>query len=101
MEKSAKYGFSTTTLAPATLNFIQAMEKTGFSLVRPKVPGLKGAKAKQSSRKYVCPGCGAIIRATNSAPDTHKAFCKRCFERYNHGIFPMTGKAFKAPGCAV
>ena len=65
MEKSAKYGFSTTTLAPATLNFIQAMKKkTGFSLVRPKVPGLKGAKAKQSSRKYVCPGCGAIIRAT-------------------------------------
>lgn len=64
VEKSAKYGFSTTTLAPATLNFIQAMEKTGFSLVRPRPLGLKGAKAKQSSRKYVCPGCGAIIRAT-------------------------------------
>lgn len=64
VEKSAKYGFSTTTLAPATLTFIQAMEKTGFSLVRPRPLGLKGAKAKQSSRKYVCPGCGAIIRAT-------------------------------------
>lgn len=64
VEKSAKYGFSTTTLAPAILTFIQAMEKTGFSLVRPRPLGLKGAKAKQSSRKYVCPGCGAIIRAT-------------------------------------
>lgn len=65
VEKTAKYGFSTTTLAPAALTFIQSMEKTGFSLVRPKVGGLKGAGSKkQSSRKYVCPGCGAIIRAT-------------------------------------
>lgn len=38
---------------------------------------------------------------TNYAPYTHKAFCKRCFGQYNKGICPMTGKAFKAPGCAV
>ena len=38
---------------------------------------------------------------TNAAPDTHKAFCKRCFWQYNKGVFPMTGTAFKAPGCAV
>ena len=37
---------------------------------------------------------------TNAAPDTHKAFCKRCMKS-NKGVCPMTGAAFKAPGCAV
>ena len=49
----------------ASLTFVQSLGKSGFSLVRPRPLGLKGAsKSKQSSRKYVCPGCGAIIRAT-------------------------------------
>ena len=75
VEKSAKYGFSTTTLAPATLTFIQAMEKTGFSLVRPKVPSLKGSsKSGSSSRKYVCPCCGTIIRATKEV----RVICADC-----------------------
>lgn len=38
---------------------------------------------------------------TNAAPDTHKAFCKRCFLQYNKGICPMTGKPFRATGCSV
>ena len=37
---------------------------------------------------------------TNAAPDTHKAFCKRCM-KYNKGVCPMTGTEFKAPGCAA
>ena len=66
VEKTAKHGYSKSTLTPETLNFVQSLGKNSFSLVRPKVGGLKGAgaKSKQSSRKYVCPGCGAIIRAT-------------------------------------
>lgn len=65
MEKTAKHGFSKTTLAPETLAFVNSLGKNSFSLVRPKVSGLKGAGAKkQSSRKYVCPCCGAIVRAT-------------------------------------
>lgn len=36
----------------------------------------------------------------NAAPNTHKVFCKRCM-KYNKGVCPMTGTAFKAPGCAV
>lgn len=65
VEKTDKHGYSKTTLAPATLAFVQSLGKNSFSLVRPKVGGMKGAsKSKQSSRKYVCPGCGAIIRAT-------------------------------------
>ena len=34
------------------------MEKTGFTI------RCGGSKAKSSSRKYVCPNCGCIIRAT-------------------------------------
>lgn len=37
---------------------------------------------------------------TNAAPDTHKAFCKRCFKQ-NGNVCPMTGTAFKALGCSV
>jgi len=37
----------------------------------------------------------------NAAPDTHKVFCKRCFQQYNKGVCPMTGKPFKAIGCSV
>lgn len=64
VEKTVKNGWSKTTLTPETEAFVKGMEKQAFSLVRPKVGGLKGASKKQSSRKYVCPCCGAIIRAT-------------------------------------
>lgn len=65
VEKGAKYGWHITKLAPATADFIKAMEKPGFKLVRPRVNTLKGAtKSKSSFRKYVCPCCGTIIRAT-------------------------------------
>ena len=64
VEKGEKYGWYKTTLAPATLTFVQSLGKNGFSLVRPRVNTLKGSKKSSSSRKYVCPCCGAIIRAT-------------------------------------
>ncbi|MFQ9429047.1 MAG: SprT-like domain-containing protein [Oscillospiraceae bacterium] len=64
VEKGEKYGWHKTTLAPATLTFVQSLGKNGFSLVRPRVNTLKGSKKSSSSRKYVCPCCGAIIRAT-------------------------------------
>ena len=62
--KTDKHGWSKTGLTPETEAFVKSMEKQAFSIVRPKVSGLKGAAKKQSSRKYVCPCCGAIIRAT-------------------------------------
>lgn len=66
VEKGAKYGYHITTLTPDSEQYVRSLGKTGFSLVRPKVNTLKGSSAKggSSSRKYVCPGCGAIIRAT-------------------------------------
>lgn len=65
VEKTEKHGYSKTSLSPESVAFVQSLGKSGFSLVRPRPLGLKGnSKSKQSSRKYVCPGCGAIIRAT-------------------------------------
>ena len=58
------------TLTKTSLNdeakaFVAGMQDKKFELHRkslPKIPG--AAKTKQSSRKYVCPVCGCIIRAT-------------------------------------
>lgn len=65
VDKGEKYGWHITKLSPDGEAFVKGLGKDGFSLVRPKVPNLKGSSAsKQSSRKYVCPCCGTIIRAT-------------------------------------
>lgn len=64
VEKTAKYGYSKTALTPEAVEFVKALGQNGFSLVRPKIPSLKGSSKSSKSRKYVCPGCGAIIRAT-------------------------------------
>lgn len=54
------------TVSPEALEFVQSLGKQGFTLVRPRPIGLKGSSkgGGSSSRKYVCPCCGAIIRAT-------------------------------------
>ena len=65
VEKGSKYGWHITKLSPEGEAFVKSLGKNGFSLVRPKVPSLKGSsKSGSSSRKYVCPCCGTIIRAT-------------------------------------
>ena len=64
VEKGDKYGWHKTALNSEALEFVQSLGKSGFSLVRPRITGLKGSSKKNSSRKYVCPCCGAIIRAT-------------------------------------
>lgn len=75
VEKSAKNGYAHTTLTPDAEAFIQSLGKDGFTLVRPKVPGLKGSSAKgNNSRKYVCPCCGAIVRATKEV----RIICADC-----------------------
>ena len=75
VEKGEKYGWHKTTLNPEALEFVQSLGKqafvkslgkSGFCLVRPRTNPLKGSRkgGGSSSRKYVCPCCGAIIRAT-------------------------------------
>ena len=65
VEKTKKYGYSKTTLNEEAKNYVSGLSDKKFELYRrsaPKVSG--GSKAKSSSRKYVCPNCGCIIRAT-------------------------------------
>lgn len=63
--KDAKYGWTLTTLNDEAKAFVEGLQDKKFQLFRrsfPKIPG--AAKSKQSTRKYVCPCCGCIIRAT-------------------------------------
>ena len=83
VEKSAKYGFSTTKLTPESLEFVKSLGGDGFSLVRPKIPTLKGSsKSGSNSRKYVCPCCGAIIRATKEV----RVICADCDVEFEEEI---------------
>lgn len=76
VEKGDKYGWHKTTLNPEAVEFVQSLGKNGFSLVRPRPLGLKGSSkgGGSSSRKYVCPCCGTIIRATK---EVH-VICAEC-----------------------
>lgn len=63
-ESSIKYGFSSTSLNDEAKAFIDSMADKKFELFRKPLPKIKGQSKSNSSRKYVCPVCGAIIRAT-------------------------------------
>lgn len=63
-EPSGKYGYSSTKLNDEAEQFIASYSEKKFELFRKPIPKIKGKSSKQSSRKYVCPGCGCIIRAT-------------------------------------
>lgn len=63
-EASGKYGFTNTKLNEEAEQFIGQYSEKKFELFRKPIPKIKGKTSKQSSRKYVCPGCGCIIRAT-------------------------------------
>ena len=64
VEKTAKYGYSMTKLNAEAQAFVDGIADTRFELYRKPTTKTKGVKKGQSSRKYVCPCCGAIIRAT-------------------------------------
>ena len=66
VEKGEKYGWHKTALNPQAEAFVKSLGKSGFCLVRPRTNPLKGSRkgGGSSSRKYVCPCCGTIIRAT-------------------------------------
>ncbi len=63
VEATDKYGWSRTKPNTDTAAYIEAMQDKKFELHRTSIQKPKG-KTKQSTRKYVCPGCGCIIRAT-------------------------------------
>lgn len=65
IDKHPKYGWTLTALNEYAEQFIEQMNHTGFSVYRDSQAKIRAKKSsKQSSRKYVCPGCGLIVRAT-------------------------------------
>lgn len=65
VEKTPKYGYSKTALNDEAQAFVDSLQDKKFELYRKTIPKLPGiSKAKSSTRKYVCPMCGCIIRAT-------------------------------------
>lgn len=73
VEKDAKYGFCTTTLTEYAAEYIETLDGTPFELYRPKVAKVAG-KSSSSSRKYTCPMCGMIVRATKEV----RIMCADC-----------------------
>lgn len=61
-EKTKGYGYSETSLSDRAKTFVKGLKRHNFSLYR-KIPD-RSIKPKQNSRRYVCPGCRTIIRAT-------------------------------------
>jgi len=80
VETSDKYGWSVTALTEEAkqevADFMDSIGKTSFDLYREKVVEEKKGGGKSSSRKYVCPCCGLIIRATKEV----KVICWECNE---------------------
>ena len=63
VEKDAKYGWCITELTEESKAFIEGLKLADVTLARKKQEKQK-KKSKNNSIKYVCPCCGAIVRAT-------------------------------------
>lgn len=79
VENTEKYGWSKTSLTEEARkeveDFMNSIDKTSFDLYREKAEKEK-KKSKSNSKKYVCPCCGLIIRATKEV----KVVCYECDE---------------------
>lgn len=64
VESTEKYGYAKTTLNEQSKAFVNNLNNKNFELRREKCSKQKKGGKKSSSRKYVCPVCGAIVRAT-------------------------------------
>lgn len=73
ISQNPKYGWCVTELSEECAAYINRMDGKAFSLYRSGVAKKKNQKPS-SSRKYVCPCCGVIIRATKEV----KVICSDC-----------------------
>lgn len=74
-----KIGWSVTSLKPETVEWLKSNCNFGEITIYKKKPLVadKAATPKQSSRKYVCPCCGLIVRATKEC----SIKCMECDEK--------------------
>ena len=70
----SKYGWCETSLSYETIEFIRTLDQERFALHRRDPKSANTKKAKQSLRKYMCIGCGCIIRASHDV----KVICSEC-----------------------
>lgn len=73
VEKNEKYGWCITKLNDEAAEYIHSLDEEAFKLRRTKIPKIM-TSSSSSSRKYVCPGCGTIIRATKEV----RVICSDC-----------------------
>lgn len=67
-----KYGLADTKLTPEALQYVESLNLCqDFGLYRKVAPSVK---KKSAYRKYVCPSCGQIVRATGSP----QIICAKC-----------------------
>lgn len=88
--KAERYGYAQTSLKPKTVEFINQLDLTAFALYRNSVQEVpqdsddnkpaKRASSKRTSstRIYVCPKCGTLIRATKEV----RVRCDVCNELF-------------------
>ena len=89
-EKTERYGYAQTSLKSETVEFINQLNLTAFALYRNSVqevpqdsddnkPAKRASSRRTSStRIYVCPKCGTLIRATKEV----RVRCDVCNERF-------------------
>ena len=63
VEKEGKYGWCRTSLTEESKQFVDSLNLKEITIVRKKLEK-KERTSKNNSIKYVCPVCGAIVRAT-------------------------------------
>jgi hypothetical protein len=73
VEKNEKYGWCITKPNDEAAEYIHSLDEEAFKLRRTKIPKIM-TSSSSSSRKYVCPGCGTIIRATKEV----RVICSDC-----------------------
>ena len=73
VDKDSKYGYCITKLNDEASAFVQAMNGEPFEMYRTKMAKVSVIKGS-SSRKYVCPCCGTIVRATKEV----RIICSDC-----------------------
>ncbi|MCG8514578.1 MAG: SprT-like domain-containing protein [Halanaerobiales bacterium] len=73
VDKDTKYGWCITRLADGTLKYVKSLNEQGFKIYRSRAAKSK-TSSSSSSKKYVCPQCRTIIRATKEV----KVVCGNC-----------------------
>lgn len=72
--KRSKYGYCETSLTYEAIEFLKTLDQDRFVLHRRDPKSTEKKKAKQSLRKYMCPSCQCIIRASHDV----KVICSEC-----------------------